>query len=912
MKKVLLLFATLFALGQSAFADIFAYTYQGQTLRYSIGLNGNAGVVGYFEYLNPRGPIGSLEIPATVSYGGTIYSVTGISYEAFHNCDSLTSVTIPHSVTSIGGYAFGGCDGLTSVVFNADNCTTASQGTLYLYPFSGCANITNFTFGDNVKVIPGGLCAGLSSLASVNIPDSVTSIGNYAFYNCSGLTSVTVPNSVISIGQYAFYNCSNLASVDIGNSVAPIGAYAFANCSSLTSVNLGNSVTHIYYRAYYNCSSLTSVTIPQSVTYIDSYAFGNCSGLTTVVFNADSCTHAGGQGQNYVIESPFKNSANITNFTFGANVKVIPNYLCYGLSELTSVTIPDSVTWIGFKAFYNCSNLDSVIMLPITAPLLAYNDVFQNNSATRKFYIPCGSYNSYSSVNGYWTSFLQEPDPAYTIAVSVNNTSYGSATNTPVTCAEQTIISAIANNHYHFDHWSNGSTANPDTIILTSNLAVTAHFVPDQYTVTGVSSDTAKGSVSGSATVDYLSTVTLTATANDGYHFVQWQDGNTQNPRTITVTGDATYTAFFEATITQYTITATSTNPAMGTVTGGGTYNGGATATLTAIPNTGYHFVQWQDGNTQNPRTITVTGDATYTATFAADAAPATVTATISQIAATSAYAEIVMGQQTSYFYLIYAPQSVFTQNGLTTDEAIISYINQHYGSSDRNYSNVSGYMNDLTTNTTYQLVVVPYNSNGEVGIVCWEQFTTLNETDPATVTATISEVTATSAYAEIVMGQQTSYFYLIYAPQSVFTQNGLTTDESIISYVNQNYGSSDRNYNNVSGYMNDLTPNTTYMLVVVPYNSNDEVGTITRKQFTTLNNNGIEDVGEEEYAISSQGGRLTVSGAEGNMVNVYSLDGRCIYSASAKGTTVIDIPASGTYLVKIGHHTARKVVVIR
>ena len=614
MKKTLLLFAIFFALGQSAFADIFAYTYQGQTLRYSIGLNGNAGVVGYFEYLNPRGPIGSLEIPATVSYGGTIYSVTGISYEAFHNCDSLTSVTIPHSVTSIGGYAFGGCDGLTSVVFNADNCTTASQGTLYLYPFSGCANITNFTFGDNVKVIPGGLCAGLSSLASVNIPDSVTSIGNYAFYNCSGLTSVTVPNSVISIGQYAFYNCSNLASVDIGNSVAPIGAYAFANCSSLTSVNLGNSVTHIYYRAYYNCSSLTSVTIPQSVTYIDSYAFGNCSGLTTVVFNADSCTHAGGQGQNYVIESPFKNSANITNFTFGANVKVIPNYLCYGLSELTSVTIPDSVTWIGFKAFYNCSNLDSVIMLPITAPLLAYNDVFQNNSATRKFYIPCGSYNSYSSVNGYWTSFLQEPDPAYTIAVSVNNTSYGCATNTPVTCAEQTIISAIANNHYHFDHWSNGSTANPDTIILTSNLAVTAHFVPDQYTVTGVSSDTAKGSVSGSATVDYLSTVTLTATANDGYHFVQWQDGNTQNPRTIVATMDRLFTATFN--YNQYAIILNVDSNIHGSVAGGGSYNYLSEQTIAATANYGYHFTAWSDGDTNNPRTITLTQDTSFTALF--------------------------------------------------------------------------------------------------------------------------------------------------------------------------------------------------------------------------------------------------------------------------------------------------------
>ncbi len=111
---------------------------------------------------------------------------------------------------------------------------------------------------------------------------------------------------------------------------------------------------------------------------------------------------------------------------------------------------------------------------------------------------------------------------------------------------------------------------------------------------------------------------------------------------------------------------------------------------------------------------------------------------------------------------------------------------------------------------------------------------------------------------------------------------------------------------------MNGLPSNTTFLLVVAPYNSDGLVGTICRKQFTTLNNNGIEDVGEEEYAISSQGGRLTVSGAEGNMVNVYSLDGRCIYSASAKGTTVIDIPASGTYLVKIGRHPACKVVVIR
>ena len=144
-----------------------------------------------------------------------------------------------------------------------------------------------------------------------------------------------------------------------------------------------------------------------------------------------------------------------------------------------------------------------------------------------------------------------------------------------------------------------------------------------QYTITANSSNAAWGTVSGGGTYNEGATATLTATAATGYRFVSWQDGNTQNPRTVTVTGNATYTATFEAIPpTQYTLTVSSNNTAWGTVTGGGTYNAGATATLTATAATGYHFVQWQDGNTQNPRTVTVTANATYTATFAADAAP--------------------------------------------------------------------------------------------------------------------------------------------------------------------------------------------------------------------------------------------------------------------------------------------------
>ena len=207
---------------------------------------------------------------------------------------------------------------------------------------------------------------------------------------------------------------------------------------------------------------------------------------------------------------------------------------------------------------------------------------------------------------------------------------------------------------------------------------------------------------------------------------------------------------------------------------------------------------------------------------------------------------------------------------------------------------------------------MVPYNSDDVAGTVCREQFTTLSNTGTATVTATISQISATSAHADIVMGQHTAYFYYFYGPQSAFTQAGLTTDEAIINYVNQNYGSSDRNYNNVSGYMNGLSPNTTYLLVVVPYNSDDVAGTICREQFATLNPNGIEDVGGEMYTVCSQDGRLMVSGAEDKTVSVYDINGRCVYSARAIGTTAIDVPTSGAYLVKVGDHPVRKVVVIR
>ena len=120
------------------------------------------------------------------------------------------------------------------------------------------------------------------SITSVTIPNSVTSIGRYAFEWCSRLTSVTIGNSVTSIGNDAFLKCKGLTSVTIPNSVTSIGDYAFRECSGLTSVTIPNSVTSIGESAFRECSGLTSVTIPNSVTSIGDYAF-DCKNLATVV-----------------------------------------------------------------------------------------------------------------------------------------------------------------------------------------------------------------------------------------------------------------------------------------------------------------------------------------------------------------------------------------------------------------------------------------------------------------------------------------------------------------------------------------------------------------------------------------------------------------------------------------------------
>ena len=386
-------------------------------------------------------------------------SVTSIGNSAFSGCENLTSVVIGDSVKSIGDYAFSDCSGLTCITIpnsvtsidrdafssckNLKKAINYSNLTLKRGWYDGCVYVP----ADKIINVPNGSIEGdfiwrkidgvntLScymgnateltlpadykgenyaigeesfsgdGLTSIIIPNSVTSIGDYAFSGCENLTSVVIGNSVKSIGDAAFSYCQKLTSVVIGDSVKSIGDNAFNSCIDLTSVEIPNGVTHIGDNAFRGCSDLTSITIPNSVKSIGKDAFYNCSDLKKAINYSNLIL---GRGWGYDVNVPADKIINAPNgsiegdflwseaygvntlacylgntpeLTLPADYKgesyVIGEGAFKDCSTLTSITIPNSVTSIGNSAFNGCTSLKSVRFEDGESSLsLGYNDEY--------------------------------------------------------------------------------------------------------------------------------------------------------------------------------------------------------------------------------------------------------------------------------------------------------------------------------------------------------------------------------------------------------------------------------------------------------------------------------------------------------------------------------------------------------
>ena len=543
--------------------------------------------------------------------------VTSIGERAFYRCSSLTSMTIPNSVTSIGSSAFRDCSSLTSVTIPNSvtsigddafiHCSKLTK-TNYTGDIAGWCNIMFGSYYANPMSYSHNFYINDQEIKDLIIPNNVTSIGNNAFNGCSSLTSVTIPNSVTSIGKSAFSGCSSLTSVTIPNNVTSIRDYTFQNCSSLTSATIPNSVTSIGSWAFKDCSSLTSVTIPNSVTSIVEEAFKDCYKLTSVTINSDAIVS---KKYSYTSDISKIFGSHVKEYIIGNKVKSIGDYAFYSCSSLTSVTIPDSVTSIGESAFKICYKLTSITCEAATPPTVG-SDAFYNVSKSIPVYVPCGCVEAYKVASG-WNNFnnIQDPLAEYSISLTINDSNMGTAkVDKNTACGNQ--ISATANYGYHFVRWSDGNTDNPRSLGLTQDTVLTAEFAPNKYTITTVSSDTQRGTTQGDTTVNYLEYITISATANYGYHFVRWNDGNSENPRQVKVTKDMTYTATFDKNI--YNISLRSNNGTIESVTQAAYLDN---VTMMAVADYGYHFAQWSDGVTDNPRTFVITQDTTFTAEFA-------------------------------------------------------------------------------------------------------------------------------------------------------------------------------------------------------------------------------------------------------------------------------------------------------
>ncbi|MBP5469450.1 MAG: leucine-rich repeat domain-containing protein, partial [Candidatus Riflebacteria bacterium] len=324
-------------------------------------------------------------------------TVTKIGANAFNGCSQLAEINLPSNVSNIENAAFYGCSNLEHITLSSEEALSSFRSS-----FDSCKDNAKIEIKD-VKSIPVESFKGCSWLkeVSIDIPTTVTNIGDNAFEGCSGLTELYIPASVVNIGNCVFDNCTNLSKIDVDSNnkiyksldgfllskdssklirclegkkgsvklpdnVDSISSYAFSGCKKLSSVTMNENLKTISEYAFKNCTGLTSINIPSSVTEIGDGVFSGCTNITSATLNNSDVLEK--------FKSIFMNCSNLNTVIIGNSVDTIPDNTFNGWSNLNSISIGDNVVLIGDSAFSDCVKL-STVTIPSKVSLI-YRSAF--------------------------------------------------------------------------------------------------------------------------------------------------------------------------------------------------------------------------------------------------------------------------------------------------------------------------------------------------------------------------------------------------------------------------------------------------------------------------------------------------------------------------------------------------------
>ena len=511
------------------------------------------------------------------------------------------------------------------------------------------SEITSVSLPDGLTSIGNEAFSNCSALSSITIPNSVTSIGNSAFEYCTSFTSITIPNSVTSIGNSAFEYCNALNTVTIGKNVTSIGRGAFTWFTALTTVNYTGDVASwcdIYFednsanpmsqadRFYINDQEIKNLIIPNSVEWINNYAFSGCN-FTSVTIPS-SVISIGELAFNYCSKVTMQGTTppSIAANTFNNNATIfVP---CSAMDAYLAVPV-----W----QFLDLNGLSHHVTLNATeggsAQITAAN--CESNNVTIEAYAS-GIYQfkqwSDGNTDNPRTLTLTkdltltaefEEIPYYTVTLNGNSLyGYVSIWDWNFYNESQVQFEVRGGTEVHFREdggcgtwlgWSDGVAENERTIVITSDTTISSRFDVETYSVSitaGEGGYLEYGNIEREYNECNRDWIYNCAYANDGYYFVGWSDGNTNNCINIYPYEDINLVAQFAPKM-QVTVLVGVDNASkdMGSVSGSGIFYSGDVVTISATPNNGYHFVEWSDGNCNATRELYLQSDTTLFATFA-------------------------------------------------------------------------------------------------------------------------------------------------------------------------------------------------------------------------------------------------------------------------------------------------------